>query len=188
MKADTIIFQVEEREVDGERHRGKMILMLTCSLGGQDFCLDAGQLREVLKVPPLTRVPPGREYIAGVVNLRGEIITCLDIRGITGGAAGEITDRSRLIIVDTPGGKVGVLADGVEKMIEVEESVVQPPLSTVKGRLAEYVRGEMISGEKIFVWLDLKQVLADISSVPDIASSPNSTAENRRSQNTDIFH
>jgi len=93
-----------------------------------------------------------------------------------------------LIIVDTPGGKVGVLADGVEKMIEVEESVVQPPLSTVKGRLAEYVRGEVISGEKIFVWLDLKQVLADISSVPDIASSPNSTAENRRLQNTDIFH
>lgn len=178
MKDDTIIFEVEESEADGERRRGKTIMMLTCSLGGQDFCLNIGDVREVLKVPPLTRVPPGREYISGVVNLRGEIITCLDIRGITGGGAGELTDRSRLIIADIPGGTVGVLADGVEKTIEVEESVIQPPLSTVKGRLAKYIRGEVISGEKIFVWLDLKRVLADISPVSDTASSPNLPAEN----------
>ena len=176
MKDDTIIIEVKESEAEGERRRGKTIMMLTCSLGGQAFCLNIGDVREVLKVPPLTRVPPGREDITGVVNLRGEIITCLDIRGITGGGTGELTDRSRLIIADTPVGTVGVLADGVEKTIEVEESVIQPPLSTVKGRLAEYVRGEVVSGDKIFVWLDLKKVLADISSVPEIAFSPNSAA------------
>ena len=162
MKDDKIIFEVDESEVNVERKKGKTILMLTCSLGGQDFCFEAGEVREVLKVPPLTRVPPGPEFIAGVANLRGEIIACLDIRSLLGGGAGELTERSRLIIADTEGGIVGILVDGVEKTIEVEEAAIQPPLSTVKGRPAENVRGEVVSGEKIFVWLNLKKVLADI--------------------------
>lgn len=174
MKDDTIIFEVEQSEVDGERKRGGTLLMLTGSLGGQDFCLDAGEVREVLKVPPMTRVPPGHEFIAGVINLRGEIISCLDIRGLLGGGAGELTEKSRLIIADAPGGVVGVLADRVENMIEVEESVIQPPLSSVKGRIAEYVRGEVVSGEKIFARLDLKKVLADICPEPDRAYSRSS--------------
>jgi purine-binding chemotaxis protein CheW len=155
---DRIIIEADEYEE--ERLPQKVARVLVFSLGGETYGIDIKQARSVVKPDAVTRVPNMPEFITGVMNLRGDVISLVDIRYFFGLAQRERTDGARAIVVDSADGPVGIVVDSIKFTLDVPEDSIQPPLATLNEKLAGYTKGEVQMETGILVLLDLSKVLA----------------------------
>lgn len=162
MNEDRIIIDPDEDDVawgQEEAARKKTVRLLTFSLDKESYCIPLNQAKEVIEPQTITRVPNSPDFIVGVINLRGEITSVLDIRHFFGLGEKEKSKDARVIITDVTGSRIGFMVDGVKAIIDIEEEAVQPTLATLKGKLADYTKGEIQLGNDIFILLDLDKVL-----------------------------
>jgi purine-binding chemotaxis protein CheW len=109
----------------------------------------------------LTRTLVTPAWVAGVMNLRGEILSVLDIRTFLGLDPGVPTDATRVIVTDAPWGRVGLLVDRVGAAFDVDAGSVMPGLATLPGEVARYVRGQVRADGETRTVLDLERVLTN---------------------------
>ena len=139
--------------------RKKTLRIVTFSLGRENYCVPLDQAKEVIQPSDITQVPNSPDFIAGIINLNGEIVAILDIRIFFGLGEEEKSKDRRILITDVTGSCVGIMVDRVKAIAEIEEESIQPPLATLKGKLAEYTKGEVQMGEDIVALLDLAKIL-----------------------------
>lgn len=96
-------------------------------LGETFFGLDAGQVREILVPPPVTRVPGAPRFVRGVINLRGAIVPVIDLVQRLG-LPGESREGggARIVVVEAGGEAAGFLVDAVTEVASLNASDVEP--------------------------------------------------------------
>ena len=156
---EKIILEVDDSELEEVKVEKKTKRVLAFSLGGENYCVDIDQAKEVIRPPEITRVPNTPEFIVGIINLRGEIIAVVDIRHFFGLQIQEKSKDIRVIVTDVGGSAVGILVDKVEATLDIEEDLIQPPLATLKKELLNYTKGQAQYGDKILIILDLGKIL-----------------------------
>ncbi len=111
------------------------------TLAQEEFGIDIMRVREIKKLPRVTRLPNAAEYIDGVINLRGEVLPVIDLRSRFGMQRREATEETRVIIVELDRGKVGLVVDGVTEVLRTETAALQDPpdLLSVDTRFIEAV-------------------------------------------------
>ena len=162
MSEDRIILDPDEEDVawsQEEAAQKKKVRLLTFSLEKENYCIPLSHAKEVIEPQAITRVPNSPDFIVGVINLRGEITSVLDIRHFFGLSENEKSKDARVIITDVTGSYIGFIVDSVKAIIDIEEEAIQPPLATLKGKLVDYTKGEIQLGDDIFILLDLNKVL-----------------------------
>lgn len=137
------------------------LLIATFQLGGDDgfFGIDATLIQEVVMVGELTPVRHALEYVAGIRNLRGRIITVIDLCVRLGLGCVEIGPESRVLIADWKGEPVGLLVDRVADAIAVPAGELEPAPPNLHGIQMQKLRGVFRSGERLVALLDLCAVL-----------------------------
>jgi purine-binding chemotaxis protein CheW len=137
------------------------LLVATFQLGGDDgvFGIDATLIQEVVMVGELTPVRHAEDYVAGIRNLRGRIITVIDLCVRLGLGAVEIGPESRILIADWKGEPVGLLVDRVADAVEVEAGGLEPAPPNLHGVQMQKLLGVFPSGERLAALLDLTAVL-----------------------------
>jgi purine-binding chemotaxis protein CheW len=118
------------------------------------YGLSVRRVREIVRVPPITRVPNGPAFLEGVINLRGQVIPVLDLRRHLGLAVGEYTRRSRVIVAELGPYMVGMVADGVSQVVMVPTHDIKPPPSMIAGSQDGQVRGVARLGDRLVLLLD----------------------------------
>lgn len=156
---DKIYINAEDDELSDVVNRKELLRVLVFSLGKENYCVDVRQAKEVMKMPETTRVPNVPAFVLGVANLRGEIISILDMHYFFGLEPLGKSQEVRVIVTDLTGESVGLRVDRVKDTIGIDEEAVQAPLATLKGRLAAYTKGQVTHGEDILIYLDLEKVL-----------------------------
>lgn len=141
-----------------EAQQGPGIQLLLFTLGGECYAFPLERVREVVKPGPITPVPSIPEHILGVMNLRGEILPVLDPKQLLGLGTATPSPQGRVIVVKAPGMSVGLLADGVEDVIEMTGSL-EPPLATLPERQARYLQGQLSHGDLLVGVLDVDTLL-----------------------------
>ncbi len=117
-----------ENGIDEQRKRQMLIEQnISFTLDGQEYALDVGDIQEIIKVPHIERRVDLDDYIKGAINLRGELITVVDLRAYMGLPAGEVNADSRIIIlcIDLP---CGILVDAIREVIhyEIDKRIAVP--------------------------------------------------------------
>ena len=112
-------------------------------LGKEMFGVKVAQVREIGKVQDITRVPRMPEFIEGVVNLRGQITTVIDLKKRFGICADRgITAQSRIIIAEIGDNQIGIIVDAVEDVMSVPRQTISPPPVTLTiGMNADFLIG-----------------------------------------------
>jgi len=154
-----VILEVDDAELAEEKEEKKTVRVLAFSLGDENYCIEISQAKEVIKLVATTRVPNTPSFVVGIANLRGDIITVLDIRYFFGLEKKEKKDEITALITDIGGSSVGIMVDRIEDTVDIEETAIQPPLSTLAGKLAGYTKGQVQIGKNILILLDLAKVL-----------------------------
>ena len=114
----------------GEAPAAPVRLRLVCfELRGQELAFPIAHVRETLPIQPITRVPLTPACLAGVFSLRGDIVPAIDLGILFGLVATEVTDDSRIIVIDVAGKTIGVLADRLRDLRTIEETLEPPPPS-----------------------------------------------------------
>jgi len=144
---------------------------LTFKLGDELFAINVGQVREVLEITSITRVPRAPGYMRGVVNVRGKAIPVADLRLKFGLPSVRDTVNTRIVVLEVElDGEmtvIGGIADSVHEVIELEPSQISPP-----PRIALRWRTELIQGmgrrrDEFIIILDINAVfsLEDLAAV-----------------------
>jgi purine-binding chemotaxis protein CheW len=135
------------------------LLIATFQLGDGVFGIDTTLIQEVVMVGELTPVRHAPDYVAGIRNLRGRIITVIDLCVRLGLGFVEIGPESRILIADWKGEPVGLLVDRVADAISVEAGNLELAPPNLHGVQMQKLRGVFRSGERLAALLDLAAVL-----------------------------
>jgi len=107
--------------------------LATFTVDGRSLGVDVARVREVLRPYELTRVPLAPPQIAGLINVRGEIVMAFDLREALGRPQRESDQRPMNVVVTTEHGHVSILVDAVSDVLEVDDDAFEPPPSTLRG-------------------------------------------------------
>jgi purine-binding chemotaxis protein CheW len=154
--ADELQRQAAETEV---RKPSPELHLVTFALDREEFGIPIGQVREVIRVGDITRVPQARPHVRGVTNLRGRILAVVEVRTRMGLPAAEITPRSRVIVVGVHDRILGILVDGVSQVVKVPMDTVAPPPEEILSPGTDYITGVARWNSRLIVLLDLEKVL-----------------------------
>jgi purine-binding chemotaxis protein CheW len=148
---------------------------ITFKLGDELFAIDVAQVREVLELPLITRVPTAPSYMRGVVNVRGKAIPVVDLRAKFGLSATADTVNSRIVVMelelDGDATVIGGIADSVHEVIELEASQIEPAPRIAMRWRSELIRGMGRRGEQFIIILDIGAVFSsgDIALLQTVA-------------------
>jgi purine-binding chemotaxis protein CheW len=152
-------------EVPLQEEEGERIELALIRLGSEIYGLEVRYVFDIRPVEQITRVPRVPDWVAGVVNLRGRILSVLDLQRFFGLPPAERDGDGFLVVVETPDVEVALLADDVLAVEVLPTSQVQDVADTIRGLPPEYVRGVAELGGNgdgpMMVVLDLPALLAD---------------------------
>ena len=131
----------------------------TFYVAGHYFGLDVLRVQEVIRYQEMTRVPLAPPVVRGLINLRGQIVTALDLRRRL-----ELADRPAdqlpvNVVVQTDDGAVSLLVDEIGDVLDVEEKLFEPPPDTLTGSARELIRGAYKLNGRLMLLLDIDKAL-----------------------------
>lgn len=126
----------------------------TFFLQGLCFGLEVTRVQEIIRHQPMTRVPLAPPVVRGLINLRGQIVTALDLRRRL-----DFPDRGAdqlpvNVVVQTADGAVSLLVDEIGDVLTVPESDFEPPPETLRGPARELIRGAYKLEGRLLLVLD----------------------------------
>ena len=133
--------------------------LATFTLDGHCFGIDVEQVQEVLRSQSRTRVPLAPPAVAGLVNLRGQVLTAIDLRTQLGLAPRE--DAEPMVVVVRVGGEpISLLVDAIGDVVDVEESDFEPPPDTLLDAGRDMLRGAYKLPDRLLLALDAERAAA----------------------------
>jgi purine-binding chemotaxis protein CheW len=137
---------------------------MTFKLGDELFAINVSQVREVLEVLQITKVPTAPAYMRGVVNVRGQAIPVVDLRLRFGLPSISDTLNTRVIVmelnIDGETAVIGGLADSVHEVIELEPGNINPPPRIAMRWRTDFILGMGKRGEEFIIILDVNAVFS----------------------------
>ena len=136
----------------------EQIEVLEFLIAGERYAVESSYVRECLPLKELTPLPCTPAFVAGIINVRGRIVSVVDLKVLFDFSQSDLPDAARVVVVAAAGVEIGILADGLLGVRSIPESDVRRSLSTLTGIQAEYLKG--VTSDKVAV-LDVATVLAD---------------------------
>jgi purine-binding chemotaxis protein CheW len=157
-----------------QQDRGPRTEYLAFMLGGDVYAAPVALIREILKPPPLTPVPRAPHQILGIVSVRGQLVTVVDLRRRLRLPEAPLSRRTRILLVDATGGEVmGVFVDEVLQVYRLAESEIEPAASALGGEVAGYIAG--IARPAIAALVPAARAMADRGVEIPAASGPDAS-------------
>jgi purine-binding chemotaxis protein CheW len=133
--------------------------LVTFSLGSEEFGVDIMLVQEIIRIPPITRVPKAPGYVEGVINLRGNVIPVVSLRNRFGMPRVEDTDLSRIVVLQVQSKVFGIRVDAVTEVLRIDSVAIEPPPQVALGMDSQFIRGVGKIGERLLILLDLSQIM-----------------------------
>ena len=131
------------------------LLVATFLLGEAVFGIDARQVQEVARVGDMTPVHHSPPYVIGIRNLRGRIVTVIDLRARLELGRVAAGPNNRILIVDCQGEPLGLLVDQVADAVAVNARDLTPPPPNLHGVASRNLRGVLRGGDRLVALLDM---------------------------------
>jgi purine-binding chemotaxis protein CheW len=137
------------------------LLLVVFGLGDVWYGLEASQVQEVILVEDNTVVYHAPPYVRGIINLRGKIVTVLDIETKLGLTPHPVGVNSRILIVAWKNEQVGLLVEVVAEVINLRKEQIEPVPLNISDGLSDFLSGVCSHADRLIGILDLEKVLAE---------------------------
>ena len=142
------------------------IQLVAFSLGREEFAVEVTQVREIIRMEEITRMPKTPGFVEGIINLRGQIIAVIDLARRLNLESAERGSETRIIVVEAHEVKVGMIVDSVSEVLRVSTDAVESTPTLATDVSAAYLQGVVKQDNRLIILLDLSKVL----SLEEIAS------------------
>ena len=138
-----------------------VIQWVTFRLADEIYGINVMQVQEVLRVSEIAPVPGAPHYVLGIINLRGNVVTVIDTRIRLGLETSEVTDSTRIVIIEGAKHVVGILVDCVAEVVDLTMSDVESAPSVGNDESAKYIQGVASRDGELLILVDLNKLLTD---------------------------
>lgn len=129
------------------------------SLSGENYGLRVLKVQEIQRYSEISPIPGAPSYVLGIINLRGNVISVLNTREKFGLSEYEITDDSRIVILEAGTQIVGILVDSVAEVISLQSSDVDIAPNVGNEESAKFIDGVSNKGNELLILLDSDKIL-----------------------------
>ena len=139
----------------------EQVRMLAFCLGNEKYCVRIQHVLEVLDVTDINKLPCTPHYFAGVINLRGNILTLMDISQLVGVERSSDDPSKTIVVIEVDDETAGIVVDKVDDILDVTLKQIAPPLTTLKGIKEEFTEGEVVIEGQPVILLNLVKIMKD---------------------------
>jgi purine-binding chemotaxis protein CheW len=128
-------------------------------LADERYGVEISLINEIIRLREITHLPRTVPYIEGVINLRGRIVPVMDLRKRLGLPEAAHDSRTRIIVVEIADCTVGMIVDGVNGVLRIPESRIEPPSQLVGDLDTDFISGVGKSDEQLVILLNMENVV-----------------------------
>ncbi|HEY6272929.1 MAG TPA: chemotaxis protein CheW [Terriglobales bacterium] len=147
-------------------------------VGRETFGVPIGLVHEIVRVPEITAVPDSPGYVEGVINLRGKIVSVVDLRKRFGEQEISSHKKNRILVTEVEGKMVGLIVDAASEVLKIPDSEIELPPSVFEEGELNYVTGVGKLQGRLVILIDLSKILqkGELRRLGDIAQAATATA------------
>ncbi len=134
---------------------------VTFRLDGETYGVNVMQVREVLRYTEIAPVPGAPAYVLGIINLRGNVVTVIDSRHRFGLVPGEVTDNTRIVVIEAEKHVVGILVDSVAEVVYLRLSEIETAPNVGNDESAKFIQGVCHKNNELLILIELDKLLTD---------------------------
>lgn len=129
-------------------------------VGRETYGVPITSLHEIVRVPEITAVPDAPEYMEGVINLRGKIVSVIDLRKRFGEKQATSNRRNRILVVEHNGRLSGLIVDSASEVLKIPTTEIEPPPAAFPEGGLNCVTGLGKFNGRLIVLLDMNKLLS----------------------------
>jgi purine-binding chemotaxis protein CheW len=134
---------------------------VTFRLGEEAYGVNVMQVQEVLRMTDIAPVPGSPDYVLGIINLRGNVVTVMDTRKRFGLMPVDADDATRIVIIEAEDQVVGILVDSVAEVVYLRQSDIEMAPNVGNEESSRYIQGVANRKEGLLILVDLNRLLTD---------------------------
>jgi purine-binding chemotaxis protein CheW len=141
-------------------------------VGRETFGVPIRLVHEIVRVPEITAVPDAPDYVEGVINLRGKIVSVVDLRKRFGEKEITTHKKNRILVTEVEGKMVGLIVDAASEVLKIPEGEIELPPGVFEEGDLHYVTGVGKLGGRLVILIDLNKILqrGELRRLDDIAA------------------
>ena len=134
---------------------------VTFRLEGETYGVNVMQVQEVLRYNEIAPVPGAPDYVLGIINLRGNVVTVIDTRSRFGLPQSEITDNTRIVIIEVESHVVGILVDAVTEVVYLRQSEIENAPNVGNDDSARFIQGVCNKNDELLILVELDKMMSE---------------------------
>jgi purine-binding chemotaxis protein CheW len=141
----------------------ELIQLVSFMLANEEYGVEVLKVREIIRMPTITKMPNVPQHVEGIINLRGKVIPIISMRKRFNLMESENSSQTRIIIMDVAGSLTGFIVDAVSEVIRIHSSEIQPPPSMVVsgGIEQDFITGVFNHAERLLIIMDIDRMFSD---------------------------
>jgi len=139
----------------------EILQWVTFTLENETYGINVMQVQEVLRYTEIAPVPGAPLYVLGIINLRGNVVTVIDTRSRFGLELTEITDNTRIVIIEADKQVIGILVDKVAEVVYLKSSEIDEAPNVGNDESAQFIQGVSNREGELLILVDLNKLLSD---------------------------
>ena len=141
----------------------ELIQLVSFVLENEEYGVEVLKVREIIRMPTITKMPNTAQSIVGIINLRGKVIPIVSMREHFGLTEPGHDSHTRIIIMDVASGMTGFIVDGVSEVIRIRGSEIQPSPSMLASGISsrEFITGVYNHVDRLLIIMDVDRMFSD---------------------------
>ena len=134
---------------------------VTFELDNESYGISVAEVREVLRYSDIAPVPGAPDFVIGIINLRGNVVTVIDTRSRFGLVSTEVNDATRIIIIDIEDQEVGILVDSVAEVVDLDINAIEAAPNVGAEDTSRYIQGVTSMDGNLLILVDINKLLTE---------------------------
>ena len=144
-----------------QAHDDQVLQYVTFRLDDETYGLNVMQIQEVLRYTEIAPVPGAPDYVLGIINLRGNVVTVIDTRGRFGLAEAEVTDSTRIVVMESANQVMGILVDSVAEVVYLKSSEIETAPNVGNDESAKFIQGVCNKDGELIILVEFDKMLSE---------------------------
>ncbi len=145
----------------GKETTDQVLQWVTFKLQEETYGINVMQVQEVLRYTDIAPVPGAPMYVLGIINLRGNVVTVIDTRARFGLPPSDVTEKSRIVIIEADKQVIGILVDSVAEVVYLRASEIDTAPNVGTDESAKFIQGVSNRDGELLILVDLNKLLTD---------------------------
>ena len=143
-----------------EENAAEVKQLISFTVGAEEYGLELLQVKEVIRMRPITWLPKAPLCVKGIINLRGDIIPIVDLRERFGLQHQRQTAKTRVIVVEVEGQPVGMVVDSASQVVRVPTDQFNPPPTAMGEGSRDFITAVGKTDDRLIIMIDVERILS----------------------------